>query len=99
VKKEAFMPGVLAPDQGIVESLIGDCAASLHRVADYRLPDALDQRLLWLSENKDSLTEAERHELLALVDLAEEKTVEKLQAQATLRRIDEAFPNVTRSFR
>ncbi len=56
----------------------------------------LDQRLLWLSENKDSLTGVERHELLALVDLADEKTIEKLQAQATLRRIGEAFPSLAR---
>jgi hypothetical protein len=94
VKNEAVMPGGLAPDRGAVESLIGEFAASLRRLAEYRLPAALDQRPLWLSENEDSLTEAERHQLPALVELAEEKTVERLQAQATLRWIDEAFPNV-----
>jgi hypothetical protein len=90
------MCGVLTGDLGTVESLIGDCAASLRRLAEYRLPAALDQRLLWLSENKDFLTDEERCELLALVDLAEERTIEKLQARATLQRIDEVFPSVAR---
>ncbi len=88
------MSGVSTADPRTVESVIGDCAATLRRLAGYRLPAALDQRLLWLSENKESLTEPERHELLALVDLVEEKTVEKLQAQATLRRIRQAFPQL-----
>lgn len=90
------MSSVVAANPGIVESVIGDCAATLTRLAQYRLPAALDQRLLWLSENKDSLTEVERQELLALVDLANEKTIEKLQAQASLQRIGQAFPDLVR---
>jgi hypothetical protein len=90
------MSSVVTADPGTVESVIGDCAATLQRVADYRLPAALDQRLLWLSENKESLTDVEHQELLALVDLADEKTVEKLQAQAALRRIGQAFPGLLR---
>lgn len=93
------MSSVSTPDLGIVESLVGDCAATMRRLAEYRLPAALDQRLLWLSENKESLSELERHELLALVDLAEEKTVEKLQARATLQRIKQAFPKLASSCR
>ena len=91
------MSSVIAAGTGTVESVIGDCAAALRRLAEYRFPTALDQRLLWLSENKDLLTELEHQELLALVDLADEKTVEKLQAQATLRRIGQAFPTLVGS--
>jgi hypothetical protein len=91
------MSSVLAADPGRVESLIGDCAATLRQLAEYHLPAALDQRLLWLSENKDSLNESERRELLALVDLAEDKTIEKLQARAMLQRISQVFPNLVRS--
>lgn len=91
------MSSLAAFDQGAVESVVSDCAAALRRVAEYRLPTPLDQRLLWLSENKESLTDAERQELLALVELAEEKTLEKLQAQAALRRIGQVFPKLAES--
>jgi hypothetical protein len=94
--EKIIMSSVIAADPGAVESVIGDCAAALRRMAQYRLPAALDQRLLWLSENKDSLTDVERQELLALVDLADEKTVERLQAQVTLQRIGQAFPRLGR---
>jgi hypothetical protein len=88
------MSSLLTPDPGTVESVIENCVATLRRVAEYRLPPALDERLLWLSENKESLTQAERQELLALVEFADEKTAEKLQAQAALRRIDQVFPKL-----
>jgi hypothetical protein len=56
------------------------------------LPAAIDRRLLELSENKESLSSADREELVALVELAEDKTVEKLQAAAALRRLTEQYP-------
>jgi len=80
------------PDVDLMNSAVLDCTATLQRVATYRLPPALDQRLLWLSENKESLTAAEREELFALVEFADERTVEKLQAQNALRRMSQAFP-------
>ena len=89
------MSGLTTPDPGTVESVILHGAATLRRLAEYRLPPALDERLLWLCENKESLTQTERQELLALVDFADEKTAEKLQAQAALRRIDRVFPKLT----
>ena len=88
------MSSLLVADQPTVESVIQDCAATLRRLAEYRLPAALDRRLLWLSENKESLSQAERQELLALIELADEKTLEKLEAQAALRRIGQAFPKL-----
>jgi hypothetical protein len=66
---------------GSVDALIQDCAGTLQRIASYHLPAALDRRLTWLSENKDTLTEAEREELLALIDFSEDRTIEKLQAK------------------
>jgi hypothetical protein len=77
-----------------VESVLRDCVSALQRVAEYRLPSALDRRLLWLSENKERLTEEEREELLAAVEMAEERTVEKLQARAVLRQFAERWPNL-----
>jgi hypothetical protein len=63
-----------------------DCTPS------YKLPAPIDRRLLFLSENKDNLNDVEREELLALVDFAEDRTVEKLQAKVILHRLGEAFP-------
>lgn len=77
-----------------MEAALRDCVAALQRVAAYRLPPALDRRLLWLSENKEALSEAEREELLAAVEFAEERTVEKLQASAALKRLAEVWPHV-----
>ena len=91
------MSSLVASDPGTVESVMESCASTLRRVAEYRLPSALDERLLWLSQNKESLTEAERRELLALVDFADNKTAEKLQAQAALRRIDQLVPKLARA--
>ena len=77
-----------------VESLIQDCAATLERVASYRLPAAMDRRLLLLSESQEGLTEAEREEMLALIDFSEDRTVEKLQAKVILNRLEEAWPGL-----
>ena len=53
-------------------------------MAEYRLLAAFDRRLLWLSENKEQLSEAEREELLARVEFSEGRTLEKLRALAAL---------------
>jgi hypothetical protein len=68
--------------------------ATLEQVACYRLPPAIDRRLLWLSENKERLTPAEREELSALVDFAKDRTIEKVRAQATLQRLSALFPQL-----
>src|SRR5437899_2605276 len=81
------------------EAVLRDCAATLQRVATYRLPTAVDRRLLWLSENKERLTDAEREELLALIEFADERTVEKLEARATLQRLAQAWPHLVPSQR
>jgi hypothetical protein len=81
-------------NNGAVDSLIEECAATLQKVANYRMPVAMDRRLLWLSENRDSLTAPEREELLALVDFSEDRTVEKLEAKVLLRRLADAWPQL-----
>jgi hypothetical protein len=79
---------------GSLESALADCAATLRRVSEYRLPPAVDQRLAYLAENKETLTPAEREELLALVEFAEGRTIEKLEATAVLRRLAAEFPRL-----
>jgi hypothetical protein len=79
------------------EPILRDCVATLRQVASYRLPAAIDRRLLWLSENKENLADTERDELLALVDFAEDRTLEKVKANATLKRLGELFPQLVSS--
>jgi hypothetical protein len=75
-------------------TVLRECVVALRRMSTYHLPVALDQRLLWLSENKETLTEPERAELLALVDFAQDRTVDKLQARALLRKFEAIWPEV-----
>lgn len=75
--------------------LLRDSASTLRRVAQYRLPPSIDQRLLWLGENKEELSESEQSELLELAEFAEERTLEKVQAQALLNRLSEACPEMS----
>lgn len=76
------------------EPVLRDCAETLSRMADYRLPNALDRRLLWLSENKERLDEAQREELAALVDLADYRALDKVQAKAVLERLTKLYPEL-----
>src|SRR5438093_722193 len=78
-----------------VEAVIRDCAAALQQMAAYRLPPAVDRRLLWLSENKERLTPDECDELLAVVEFVQERTAEKAQAQVLLRRLSELWPGLS----
>lgn len=80
----------LVSSQG--ESVLRDCMHTLRRIAGYRLPNALDRRLLWLSENKELLDEAQREELAALVDLADQRGLDKVQAQAALNQLAKFYP-------
>jgi hypothetical protein len=79
------------------EPVLRDCVATLKRVATYRLPPAIDERLLWLSENKERLSAAEREELLALAEFSEQRKLEKVQAQAVLKRLGDLFPRLIAS--
>ncbi len=79
---------------GPAEAVLRDCFATLQQVARYRLPPAIDRRLQWRSEHKPVLSSDERDELMALVDFAEDRTLEKVKAQATLRRLAEIFPRL-----
>ena len=86
--------GTATLTEGPQEAILRDCATTLQRVASYRLPPALDRRLLWLSENKERLTDSEREELLALIEFAEERTLEKLEARTTLLRLAQTWPQL-----
>jgi hypothetical protein len=89
------MPTAAEP-AGLEEALT-ECIAALRRVAAYRQPAGLDRRLLWLSENQERLSEEERDELNAALEFAEDRTLEKLQAQAALQRLGRLYPHLVAS--
>jgi hypothetical protein len=47
-----------------------------------------------LGERKEYLTQAEHDELLALVEFAQKRTIEKLEAQTALARLRAALPGL-----
>lgn len=75
-------------------SAIQACALALRRMADYELEPSLYRRMHTLGERKEFLSPAEHEELLALVDFAHQRTIEKLEAQAALARLRTALPGV-----
>ncbi len=70
-----------------LQSVFRTCERALRRVADYRLDPALDQRLRDLGERKEWLSRDEHDELLALVAFTQQRTLEKLEAEAALQEL------------
>ena len=70
------------------------CAVALQRMADYELEPSLHRRMHELGERKEFLSPGEHEELLALVDFAYQRTIEKLEAQAALDRLRTVLPGV-----
>jgi hypothetical protein len=76
------------------ERVLRDCVDTLRRMATYRLPSALDHRLLWLSENKEQLDARQREELAAFVELADNRSLDKVQAKAVLDQLARIYPEL-----
>ena len=68
---------------------------ALRRTAAYRLPDFINQEMLALGERKESLTPEQRARLTELVDYTEDRTLEKLHAEAALKRLQELVTSET----
>jgi hypothetical protein len=76
------------------QSAIQACAVALRRMADYELEPSLHRRMGELGARKEFLSPAEHEELLALVDFAHQRTLEKLEAKVALDRLRMALPGV-----
>jgi hypothetical protein len=63
-------------------------------VAESKLTASLQRRMHDLGERKETLTNEEHSELLALVEFAEERTLEKLRAMLALKRLEHAAPKL-----
>ena len=87
------MTAVLTPSPEVCGVLAG-CVSPLRRIAEYELPESLAHRMHELGERKGLLTDPERGELTALVELWRQRTLEKLEAQVALKRLGEHFPTL-----
>jgi hypothetical protein len=67
---------------------------ALRRMADYELDPSLHRRMHELGGRKELLSQGEHEELLALVDFAHKRTVEKPEARAAIKRLRTALPGV-----
>lgn len=77
-----------------LQAAVQACAGTLQKLAQYELDPALDQHMHQLGERKEFLSLAEHEELLALVDFAQKRTIEKLEAQAALARLRTVLPDL-----
>ena len=82
------------PDQA---KALHACRAALQRIAEYKLDPAIDQHMLDMGERKESLDPAQHAELMALVAFTQQRTVEKLEAQVALQRLESAYPELATS--
>jgi hypothetical protein len=68
--------------------------AALRRIARYRLEPSLNRRMRELGERKEFLGKKEHAELLALLAFTQQRTLEKLEARAALKRLNEVLTGV-----
>lgn len=80
-----------APDEA---NALRKCRDALRRIARYTLDPILDKRMLELGERKEFLDAAENAELLAFVAFAEDRTIEKLEAEVALQRLISVYPEL-----
>jgi hypothetical protein len=85
---------IVSTDDPHFQAAIEACAVALRRMAAYELNPTLTQRMHELGERKEYLTQAEHDELLALVEFAQKRTIEKLEAQMALARLRAALPGL-----
>lgn len=76
------------------QAALASSVTALRRLANYVLPPALDRRVLELGERKDELSADERAELMAWVAFTQQRSVEKLEAEAALHRLASVFPEL-----
>lgn len=84
---------VSTPDPEVRSALEASHRA-LRRMAEFKLPAALDQRLRELGERKEFLSAEEHAQLMALVALAQQRSVDKLEAELALQRLEAVEPGL-----
>lgn len=77
-----------------VEAALKSAYEALHEIAAYRLDPKIDDLMLELGERKEFLDEEQHNHLLALVDLTQRLTLEKLCAELASKRIRAVCPDL-----
>jgi hypothetical protein len=78
----------------VIRSALAPSVSALRRLARYKLEPPLERRMHALGERKEFLGKEEHDELVALVTFAQRRSVEKLEAQVALQRLNEILPDV-----
>jgi hypothetical protein len=86
------VPGSVADPQ--VRSALQVSHRALRRIAGYVLPPALEQRMRELGERKEFLSPEEHDVLMALVAFAQQRSVDKLEADLALQRLEAVEPGL-----
>lgn|GEM_PF-1970183 len=74
-----------------IQSALYPSVTALSKIARYKLEPSLDRRIRDLGERKEFLNKKEYAELLALVAFTQQRSLEKLEAQAALKRLRKVF--------
>ena len=82
------------PDEPAWKPALVASAATLRRLADYKLPAELDRRLHDLGERKETLTPDERAEYQAWIAFTEERSIEIMGAEVALQRLAAVLPEL-----
>lgn len=69
------------------EAALGSGMKALSQIAEYELEDGIQERMRDLGERKDLLSESERNELTALLNFAQRRQIEKLEAEVALKQL------------
>jgi hypothetical protein len=77
-----------------LEQALQACVIPLKTLARYELEPPLVQRLESMGQRKEFLSSEEHAELIALVEFARRRQLEKLQAEVALERLHSAFPDL-----
>jgi hypothetical protein len=63
-------------------------------VANYQLDPELDRWMLEMGERKEFLNSSQHAELMSLVAFTQQRSLEKLEAQLALKRLESAYPDL-----
>ncbi len=82
------------PNNSIRRKALRACAKALRVAANYQLPAPLQRKLRKTLDDKERTSPAGHEELLVLVEVAQERSLQKVKAQVALQQLLQAFPEL-----
>ena len=83
-----------SPDNSTRRKALRACAKALRVAANYRLPTPLQRKLRKTLDDPERTSPAEHQQLLILVEVAQERSLQKVKAQVALQQLLQAFPEL-----